>query len=168
MKGVQQKHVVKHRVESCRNFHGCLGTVQFCLLWGCIPGPALAQEIFLRELISNASDAMDKIQFQATTSPEKLAMQPELYIRVSADKDCYERRIGEHCDFETYGESPTDAAMHMLQEARTITVEDAGIGCSGKESTCNASRRFRMQVEFERGRASHFHSALNLKEHSRI
>lgn len=66
------------------------------------------KEIFLRELISNASDAMDKIQYQAVQSPEKLATQPNLYIKVSADR-----------------------------EQRTVTVEDAGIGMTRDELITN-------------------------------
>jgi len=59
------------------------------------------KEIFLRELISNASDAQDKIQYQAIANPEKLAVNPEMYIKVTADR-----------------------------EKGTVTVEDAGIGMS--------------------------------------
>lgn len=66
------------------------------------------KEIFLRELISNASDAMDKIQYQAVQSPEKMAVQPELYIKVTPDK-----------------------------EARTITVEDTGIAMTREEMIQN-------------------------------
>mmetsp|Transcript_74691 Transcript_74691/g.198449 ORF Transcript_74691/g.198449 Transcript_74691/m.198449 type:complete len:952 (-) Transcript_74691:41-2896(-) len=66
------------------------------------------KEIFLRELISNASDAMDKMQYQAVQAPEKMAVQPELYIRVSADK-----------------------------EKRTITVEDTGIAMTREEMITN-------------------------------
>ncbi|MDZ7810308.1 MAG: molecular chaperone HtpG [Arhodomonas sp.] len=61
-------------------------------------------EIFLRELISNASDAADKLRFEALTDESLLEDDPELAIRVSVDK-----------------------------EARTITVEDNGIGMSRDE-----------------------------------
>lgn len=62
------------------------------------------KEIFLRELISNASDAMDKISFQATQDPSKLDAEKRLYIKVLADK-----------------------------EAGTVTVEDTGIGMTRDE-----------------------------------
>ena len=58
------------------------------------------REIFLREIISNASDALDKLYYGAITKPEEVKVQrDELKIRVSADK-----------------------------EARTVTVSDNGIG----------------------------------------
>ncbi|SDT45131.1 molecular chaperone HtpG [Pseudomonas asplenii] len=59
------------------------------------------KEIFLRELISNASDAVDKLRFEALSKPELLEGGAELKIRVSFDKD-----------------------------ARTVTLEDNGIGMS--------------------------------------
>ncbi|MEC4168766.1 MULTISPECIES: molecular chaperone HtpG [unclassified Pseudomonas] len=57
------------------------------------------KEIFLRELISNASDAVDKLRFEALSKPELLEGGADLKIRVSFDKD-----------------------------ANTVTLEDNGIG----------------------------------------
>ncbi|RMH18315.1 MAG: molecular chaperone HtpG [Acidobacteria bacterium] len=61
------------------------------------------KEIFLRELISNASDACDRLRFEALTRPELLG-DDELQIRLEADP-----------------------------EARTLTVRDNGIGMSRQE-----------------------------------
>ena len=62
------------------------------------------REIFLRELISNASDAIDKLAFKALTDPSVQLGDDELAIRLSFDKD-----------------------------ARTITVSDNGIGMTEDE-----------------------------------
>ncbi|NUU36004.1 molecular chaperone HtpG [Pseudomonas sp. C2B4] len=62
------------------------------------------KEIFLRELISNASDAVDKLRFEALAKPELLEGGAELKIRVSFDKD-----------------------------AKTVTLEDNGIGMSRED-----------------------------------
>jgi molecular chaperone HtpG len=66
------------------------------------------KEIFLRELVSNASDACDKLRFEAIDHPELLAGDSELAIRVSYDK-----------------------------AARTITISDNGIGLSRDEAIAN-------------------------------
>ena len=66
------------------------------------------REIFLRELVSNASDACDKLRFEAIDQPEWLADDPELQIRVEFD-----------------------------HSARTISITDNGIGLSRQEAIDN-------------------------------
>jgi molecular chaperone HtpG len=63
------------------------------------------KEIFLRELVSNASDACDKLRFEAIAKPELLEGGGELAIRLAFDK-----------------------------AARTVTVSDNGIGMSREEA----------------------------------
>ncbi|MFV0600783.1 MAG: molecular chaperone HtpG [Brachymonas sp.] len=62
-------------------------------------------DIFLRELISNASDAADKLRFEALNTPDLYEDQPTLEVRVSYDK-----------------------------AAKTITIADNGIGMSEQEA----------------------------------
>jgi len=66
------------------------------------------KEIFLREMISNASDACDKLRFEALDKPELYEGQTALEVRVAFDKD-----------------------------AKTITITDNGIGLSAEEAVAN-------------------------------
>ncbi len=66
------------------------------------------KEIFLRELISNASDACDKLRFEALNRPELYEDAPNLDVRISFDA-----------------------------EAKTLTIRDNGIGLSADEAVAN-------------------------------
>ncbi|SSU41611.1 heat shock protein 90 [Acinetobacter baumannii] len=44
-------------------------------------------EIFLRELISNASDACDKLRFEGINHPEYYENDPNLHVRISLNKE---------------------------------------------------------------------------------
>ncbi|WP_447940265.1 molecular chaperone HtpG [Pseudoxanthomonas mexicana] len=63
------------------------------------------KEIFLRELVSNAADAADKLRFEALKEPGLLEEDPTLRIRIDFDAD-----------------------------ARTVTIDDNGIGMSRDEA----------------------------------
>lgn len=66
------------------------------------------KEIFLRELISNASDAIDKLRFRALTEHDLLGAEKDLEIRIIPDP-----------------------------EKKTITVEDTGVGMTREELVRN-------------------------------
>lgn len=66
------------------------------------------KDVFLRELISNASDAIDRLRFEALTQPELLGVDEKPCIRLETDK-----------------------------KARTLTIHDDGIGMSREELVTN-------------------------------
>ena len=66
------------------------------------------KEIFLRELVSNASDALDKLRFESIANPSLLAGDGELHIDISVD-----------------------------EAARIVTLRDNGIGMSRQEVVAN-------------------------------
>ncbi|NJL34751.1 MAG: molecular chaperone HtpG, partial [Chloroflexaceae bacterium] len=66
------------------------------------------RDVFLRELISNASDAIRRFQFELLTNQDVLDPEAELAIRVAVDRD-----------------------------ARTITIQDSGIGMTREEAVEN-------------------------------
>ncbi len=66
------------------------------------------KEIFLRELVSNASDACDKLRFEALDNAALFEDQPNLEVRISFD-----------------------------EEAKTLTISDNGIGMSAEEAAAH-------------------------------
>ncbi len=62
------------------------------------------KEIFLRELISNASDAIDKLKFESLTNTEILGTDKDFKITVSVDKDKKEITISDNGIGMTYDE----------------------------------------------------------------
>ena len=91
------------------------------------------KEIFLRELVSNASDACDRLRFEAITDWALLKDDPELRIRVSVD-----------------------------ETARTVTIADNGIGMSRDEVITNigtiarsGTREFLQQMTGDQAKDAH-------------
>ncbi len=66
------------------------------------------RDVFLRELMSNASDALDKLRYEAIANPGLLEQDPKLFITITPDKT-----------------------------AKTLTIADSGIGMSATELTEN-------------------------------
>ena len=66
------------------------------------------RDVFLRELISNASDALDKLRYEAIAKPELLEKEPTLTITITPDKT-----------------------------AKTLTIADTGIGMTADELATN-------------------------------
>jgi molecular chaperone HtpG len=77
------------------------------------------KEIFLRELISNASDAADKLRFEALAAPDLLSEDPELRIRIESDKEHNTITIVDN----GIGMSRDDIIEHLGTIARSGTTE---------------------------------------------
>jgi len=77
------------------------------------------REIFLRELISNASDANDKLRFESLGKPELLAGDTELAVWIEADKDKGTLSIRDN----GIGMSREEAISHLGTIARSGTAE---------------------------------------------
>ena len=77
------------------------------------------KEIFLRELISNASDAADKLRFEALAEPGLLSEDPDLAIRIESDKDNNTVTISDN----GIGMSRDELVEHLGTIARSGTAE---------------------------------------------
>ena len=71
------------------------------------------KEIFLREFVSNANDAIEKLRFESLSDTELASVTEELRIRIDVDED-----------------------------AKTVTISDNGIGMTREEVMDNIGRRF--------------------------
>ena len=80
------------------------------------------KEIFLRELISNASDALDKLRFEAIAQPELLESDTELGIRLEVDEDAGTLTISDN----GIGMTRDEAAENLGTIARSGTAEFLG------------------------------------------
>ncbi len=90
------------------------------------------KEVFLRELVSNAADALDKLRFQAISQPELMAAGESLAVKVSVDS-----------------------------ATKTVTIADNGIGMSAQELADNlgtiarsGTREFAKRIEAAREAAA--------------
>lgn len=84
-----------------------------------------AKDIFLRELISNASDALDRLRFESLVNPQLIGDDSQLAIHLDVDR-----------------------------QARTLTISDSGVGMSREEVIANigsiaksGTREFREKVK---------------------
>jgi len=87
------------------------------------------REIFLRELISNASDAIDRLQFKSQTDPDILGTDTEFKIKLAADKNENTLEISDNGIGMTYDEvmenigtiakSGTSAFLEAIEKSKT-------------------------------------------------
>jgi molecular chaperone HtpG len=77
------------------------------------------KDVFLRELVSNASDAIDKLRFISLEHPEVLGDDPEFRIRISADKDAKTLTISDN----GIGMTKDEAIAHLGTIAKSGTAE---------------------------------------------
>lgn len=100
-----------------------------------------SKDVFLRELVSNASDALDRRRFEAVTDPSKLSADETLEIRIHADKDAKTLTIEDNGDgmtrddmianLGTIAHSGTKAFVEKLKSAENADQANSLIGQFG-------------------------------------
>ncbi len=111
------------------------------------------KEIFLRELISNASDAADKLRFEALASPELLGDDAELTIQISYDKDAKtlsitDNGIGMSRDelVENLGTIARSGTADFLEQMTGDQQQDAGVIKSPQQARLSAISHVPLRV----------------------
>ena len=92
------------------------------------------REIFLRELISNASDACDKLRYEGLTRPELLQKNSDFSIHLAVDKSAKTIEISDngigmsHADLlETLGTIAKSGTSAFLEALKDESKDDVGL-----------------------------------------